>query len=144
MSEDQITLTFSISDELMHDFINHLASKAEKPSNGSSDDKADRIADIENYAELYMIAATGHPKFSFVFGMTNAFMDCNFIHTVIIPEGVEKIADGMFYNCRNIKNIHLPNSIVSIGTKAFYGCRCLTEIQLPEHLVSIEEYAFNG
>ncbi len=60
---------------------------------------------------------------------------------VIIPEGVETIANVAFENCVNLTRIILPEGLKRIGgisrghiTGTFYNCEKLTEITLPASL----------
>ena len=53
------------------------------------------------------------------------------IKMVIIPDGVNSIADNTFENCSNLTSVVIPDSVTSIGGKAFYNCNSLTEMTLP-------------
>ncbi len=86
---------------------------------------------------------------------------------VVLPEGLEKIPNGMFSGCPKIEHIDLPSTIKEIGSQAFmsctglssltipggvteikYGtfrdCSNLKDIKVPEGVKTIEEYAFEG
>ena len=63
---------------------------------------------------------------------------------VVIPNGVMKIGDGVFYRCANLTNITIPNSVTSIGRSAFSGCTRLTNIEIPNSVRIIDLYAFYG
>lgn len=61
---------------------------------------------------------------------------------VVIPDGIENIANSVFFKNLNIKEVLLPNSLKRIGNTAFWGCENLKSIKLPTHLTEIENDAF--
>ncbi len=50
---------------------------------------------------------------------------------VIIPEGVTKLANGVFWNCKMIKRVTLPDRLLSLGGDTFYNCERLSHIVIP-------------
>ena len=64
--------------------------------------------------------------------------------SMIIKDGTEKLADGLFDGCSGLTSITIPNSVTSIGTNTFNGCSGLTSITIPNSVTSIEDYAFFG
>lgn len=64
---------------------------------------------------------------------------------IVVPEGITKIANNVFYNYTNLKEVTLPSSITSIENSAFYRCfdMLLTGNELPSSLTSIGSDAFN-
>lgn len=56
------------------------------------------------------------------------------LETVVLPEGVEEIADQAFSGCENLKNIMLPSTLKKIGFAAFSNCSSLTSINFPAAL----------
>lgn len=54
------------------------------------------------------------------------------IEDIIIPEGVERIANSAFEGNKSLKSIHLPSSITFIGSSAFAECTSLQTINLPQ------------
>ena len=81
-----------------------------------------------------------------------AFMNCNKIQKVTIPDGVTKIGEtgddhavgGAFYQCSALKEIVIPGSVKSIAPCAFIRCVSLKTLILPEGLEKIDEWTFNG
>lgn len=61
---------------------------------------------------------------------------------IVIPDGVEKIADEAFKDNTRITGIVCPNSLCEIGNHAFWGCKNLKEIKFNEGLTSIGLEAF--
>ncbi|MBR7007237.1 MAG: leucine-rich repeat protein, partial [Ruminococcus sp.] len=60
--------------------------------------------------------------------------------TVIIPNGVETIAQKAFYWCNNIKRIEMPDSVKTIENQAFSSCSNLKEIKLSANLEKIDNF----
>ncbi len=52
----------------------------------------------------------------------NAFLACNNLTSIDIPDGIQSIGKNAFNGCSAIKEISIPKSITSIGSKAFFGC----------------------
>lgn len=83
---------------------------------------------------------------------------------VVIPEGFEKIADGVFAetaistikmpstmkvigeeafkHCYYLQNIEIPDSVMTIGQSAFMSCQNLVQVILPKNLEVIPERCF--
>ncbi len=72
-----------------------------------------------------------------------AFSSCTGLKSITIPESVTSIGMGAFYGCTNLKSITISNSVTSIGDRAFYGCG-LTSVTIPNSVTSIGELAFYG
>ncbi len=74
--------------------------------------------------------------------ITNAFMDCDKLINILIPEGVSSIGSSAFSNCSSLTSIVIPDSVTSIGGSAFYYCSNLTSITIPDSVTSIGSSAF--
>ncbi len=59
-----------------------------------------------------------------------------------IREGTIAILDYAFIYCEDITSIKIPNTVKSIGYEAFYGCIGLTSITIPNSVTNIERSAF--
>ena len=97
-----------------------------------------------------------------------AFMDCDSIKTLILPEtcttirpyacnemdyleyvvlptDLHTIGEYAFTCCYYLKKVELPNGLQSIGTYAFYSCKYgLQTVVIPKSVKVIGEKAFNG
>ena len=63
-----------------------------------------------------------------------AFMDCDRLKSVEIPEGVKDIGYRAFGNCTELETVNIPDSVVSIGKTAFTACWSLKAIEIsPDH-----------
>ncbi len=82
--------------------------------------------------ESYHVTAIGN----------NAFMNCNNLTSVTLPNGLVSIGKNAFRSTK-IKEITFPTALKSIGEYAFYYCSQIRTVILPEGLESIGSYSFN-
>lgn len=73
-----------------------------------------------------------------------AFLACNNLKEVVLPEGITRIGDFAFNACLQMSNIALPCTLTSIGEQAFGGCIELRNISIPSSVTYIAENAFFG
>ena len=52
----------------------------------------------------------------------NAFRECEFLNTIIIPDSVVSIGYAAFCGCKNLEYISIPNSVSYIDGFAFFDC----------------------
>ncbi len=64
--------------------------------------------------------------------------------SVSIPEGVDKIDEGVFSGNSNLLSIRIPDSVISIGREAFSNCSNLKNIAIPKGVKNIGSSAFCG
>ncbi|OAV63262.1 hypothetical protein Barb6_03862 [Bacteroidales bacterium Barb6] len=74
----------------------------------------------------------------------SAFEGCHSLEEVIIPNSVAWIEVSAFNDCRSLKKVIIPNSVTWIGRYAFSRCHGVTEIAISNSVASIEEYAFSS
>lgn len=72
-----------------------------------------------------------------------ALYNCQFIESVVIPEGVTIIHDEAFYLCKNLKKVTLPSTLEWIQYWAFAGCESLERITIPDSVTQISIRAFS-
>jgi len=70
-----------------------------------------------------------------------AFKEMKKLHTVQLPDSVERIGYQAFTLCTALKTVNFPKNLTYIGTEAFAGT-ALTEVTLPEGLKTVATYAF--
>ena len=73
-----------------------------------------------------------------------AFSRKDYLHSVVIPEGVTAIKNNAFDNCKNLKSVRIPSTVNFIGDYAFANCRSLAEISIPDGVPSIGYAAFTS
>lgn len=74
---------------------------------------------------------------------SNAFLLCQELTSVIIPNSVTSIGDGAFDRCSSLKSVVIPNSVESIGQEAFRDCGSLANVTIPYSVTSIGSNAFS-
>ena len=74
---------------------------------------------------------------------TLAFYGCRSITDVVIPNSVTQIGGGAFTYCVNLRNVTIGNGVTTIGEQAFFGCVCLESIVIPDSVTEIGDEAFN-
>ncbi|MDD2526213.1 MAG: leucine-rich repeat domain-containing protein [Bacteroidales bacterium] len=71
-----------------------------------------------------------------------AFRDCSSLTSFFIPEGVTSIDEGAFYYCTNLTSVHIPSSLTSLSPQIFECCFSLSSVVFPEGLTEIGLAAF--
>lgn len=62
----------------------------------------------------------------------DCFAGCESLKEVVIPEGVQTIAEDCFENCKSLEKVAFPSTLKRIYANAFSGCSSLTEVSVPE------------
>lgn len=70
------------------------------------------------------------------------FINCDFMRSLKLPEGVTHISKAAFHNCYNLEYIYLPSTLKVIEIGAFVGCSSLSRIELPDGIEKIGKEAF--
>ena len=59
-----------------------------------------------------------------------------------IPYGIEGINETAFMWCEGIEKVVLPETVTHVAERAFYGCTSLKIVEIPSKLVRIDSWAF--
>lgn len=62
--------------------------------------------------------------------------------TLVIPEGVTRVAEYAFHYCRVLTDVVFPSTLREVGNMAFFGCERLKSAPLPASLTAVGDYAF--
>ena len=73
-----------------------------------------------------------------------AFLYCNSLTNIAIPDSVTSIGRFAYSGCRLLSSITIPEGAISIGDHAFYNCFSLASISIPDSVTSIGSNAFEG
>lgn len=71
----------------------------------------------------------------------NAFADTP-LCKVTLPSTLKKIGAGAFKGCTALSGLSLPKGLAEIGDSAFAGCSSLQKIDLPDGITEIPDHAF--
>lgn len=70
-----------------------------------------------------------------------AFACCG-IDNYILPQGINRIPQNVFYMCNDLESIILPEGLKILEWQAFYSCQKLKHIYIPDSVEIIHPYAF--
>jgi len=73
-----------------------------------------------------------------------AFMGCDSLKQVILPESVKSIGEGAFTLCKKLKSFNIPSGVTVLPLCAFSQCSSLDSIDLPANIKTIGKMAFYG
>lgn len=74
----------------------------------------------------------------------NAFQACRNLETVVISGKLEELGSAAFSGCISLKEIHFPGALKSIPIHLCYGCTALETISIPDTVKKIGWKAFFG
>ncbi|MDE6832625.1 MAG: leucine-rich repeat protein [Ruminococcus sp.] len=99
------------------------------------------ISDCDESAETVVIPAEIDGVSVTSIG-ASAFVACNSLTSINIPNSVISIGGSAFFGCKALTSIEIPDSVTNIGKSAFYNCMNLTSLELPESITSIRDSVF--
>ena len=74
-----------------------------------------------------------------------AFIDCDNIRRIELPEGLKTIGEDSFYSIDELTTVILPSTLTSIGKYAFRACRNLASVEARmETPINIDYYTFGS
>lgn len=92
---------------------------------------------IKSFDELrYFTAVTRIPDY--------AFSECKVLVSMLLPENLLEIGNGVFDGCASITELELPESVATIGGNAFQSCTNLLEMVIPSAVIRLESATFSG
>ncbi|MEN6315913.1 MAG: leucine-rich repeat protein, partial [Clostridiaceae bacterium] len=71
-----------------------------------------------------------------------AFMSCDELTGITVPEGVTSIGMRAFTDCTSLVGVTLPDSLTKILEGAFFNCAKLESIIIPSKVGTLGDYAF--
>ena len=72
------------------------------------------------------------------------FKNANTVTTIVIPDTITTIGEEAFYGMSSLPEIEIPTGVTVIKDSTFYGMKGLSKLILPDTINSIGEYAFYG
>ena len=76
--------------------------------------------------------------------LSYAFSGSDNLKSVVLPEGITKIADDVFFAAHNLETVQMPSTIVSWGDAVFAGCSSLKTFFLPDFMTEIPRSTYDG
>lgn len=70
-----------------------------------------------------------------------AFSACN-IKSIILPDSLTSIGNGVFYNCSFLENIIIPKNVISVGEGIFEQCEMLERVDFEADVREIKKATF--
>ncbi len=71
-----------------------------------------------------------------------AFVDCDTLESIDIPDSVEQMKAWAFFGCTGLKQVNFPQNLKYIGMDCFTGCSSLESIVIPEGVTQLAPGAF--
>ncbi|QLI58344.1 leucine-rich repeat protein [Flavobacterium psychrophilum] len=98
--------------------------------------------DFSGVAEIPETVAYNGNRYIVTAITRGAFMHCNNLTSVTIPNSVTTIGNYTFSDCPDLTSVTIPNSVTSIGDEAFFNCSGLTSVTIPNSVTKIQNDAF--
>lgn len=73
----------------------------------------------------------------------SAFLKCEDLKNVVMPDSIIKICDGAFLCCDKLNKLLIPNSVREIGDSAFSGCANLKSLRISKAITKIYDLTFS-
>ena len=91
-----------------------------------------------NYIESQGVYYLGNKQNAFLYleKAEKDILSCN------VEKGCRLVAAYAFMDCNELARVTLPNGVISIGRQAFDRCRALEKVLLPSSLKQIDSFAF--
>ena len=133
----------------IHNYQDHVCSicNAMLGSDGleytlNEDKRSYCVSGIGTCNETKIYIASVYNKMPVTLIKEKAFLNCDNIERVIIPDSITKISASSFQNCEKLVEVSIPDSINTIDERAFYRCIKLCSITIPHGVKYIEESTF--
>lgn len=74
--------------------------------------------------------------------MSNKYIDCSGLKSVVIGDGLKNIEEWTFCRCTSLAKVFIGDSVANIGEDAFINCSNLVSLTIGSNVTSIEDNAF--
>lgn len=110
----------------------------------------DNVTTIGNYAfaDCKSLTTVTMPKAEkigdFAFGQYDRYRTAPQITSIVLPETLTEMGEGVFFGCSALKEATLSSSLTSISDYTFGYCISLTKVTMPAGIKKIGVFAFAG
>ena len=120
-----------------------LTSVAVEKGNGVYHSAGNCLIETENKALILGCKTSEIPEDGSVTKINAfAFLHCNGLTSIKIPDSVTEIEDSVFPHCTALTAVTLGANLECLGAYAFLDCSALTSITIPDSLRNIRQEAF--
>lgn len=100
------------------------------------------VIGIDNFTATDIVIGDTYNNLPVISIAEDAFIQCNTITGVIIPDSVTTISCGAFAGCEALTEVYIGDGVQLIGESAFESCTKLTKLTLGDNITCIESVAF--
>lgn len=110
----------------------------------------ENVTTVGNYAfaDSNSITSITLPKVQkigdFAFGQYERLRTAPQITSIVLPETLTEMGEGVFFGCNRLKEATLPSSLTAIPDYTFGYCISLTKVTMPTSIKKIGVFAFAG
>lgn len=110
----------------------------------SNGNKFYEVKGLENKEANVVVIPETHDSLPVYYIDSEAFMDCDKIKKVIIPDSIIYIGDRAFKNCSSLYDITIPKKVNYINNATFENCTSLNSVVLQDGVTEISNNAFEN
>lgn len=110
----------------------------------SNGNKFYEVKGLENKEANVVVIPETHDSLPVYYIDSEAFMDCDKIKKVIIPDSIIYIGDRAFKNCSSLYDITIPKKVNYINNATFENCTSLNSVVLQDGVAEISNNAFEN
>lgn len=110
----------------------------------SNGNKFYEVKGLENKEANVVVIPETHDSSPVYYIDSEAFMDCDKIKKVIIPDSIIYIGDRAFKNCSSLYDITIPKKVNYINNSTFENCTSLNSVVLQDGVTEISNNAFGN
>lgn len=116
------------------------------PESITYNDKKYDVTEVETFVFFHNnnITSVVFPN-SIISMKQGVFDDCPNLTSVVLSKNLKgRIEQYTFMDCKSLKSIVIPDNVTHIDYMAFDGCESLTDVTFPKELVELGWFAFGG
>lgn len=108
----------------------------------SNGNRSYEVKGLENKEANVVVIPETHDSSPVYYIDSEAFMDCENIKKVIIPDSILYIGDKAFKNCSSLYDITIPKNVSYINASTFENCTSLNSVVIQDGVTEISNNAF--